>query len=254
MKESMKAVLPFHKRRGETPKEALERLVDERPELKGETLSYAGRLDPLAEGLLLVLVGDANKEREKYLSLTKKYIFEVLFGWSTDTYDIAGILEKTSDKRVDTLMLMEGVAQFEGEHVKEYPPFSSKPVGGKPLFWWAKEGRLSEITIPTRKVEITSAQLLKKKTISGDELYNLVHKSIGSLTGDFRQDRILSCWEANMRNTYNKEYDVAVIEVECGSGTYMRSLASELGEYVGVPALALKITRTEVGEYCLSDT
>src|SRR3989344_5921655 len=79
----MKDVIPYYKNRGETPKEALERLRIERPKLQNETLSYAGRLDPLAEGGLLILVGEANKEREQYLHLSKKYTVEILFGWST---------------------------------------------------------------------------------------------------------------------------------------------------------------------------
>lgn len=247
----MKDVIPYYKNRGETPKEALERLRIERPKLQNETLSYAGRLDPLAEGVLLILVGEANKEREQYLHLSKKYTVEILFGWSTDTYDVAGKLCEVSEKHINPLPLMEALHSFEGVHEKEYPPFSSKPVEGHPLFWWAQRGRLSEITIPKHTIEIQKVLLLKTKSITGDELSKFVHKSLGLLTGDFRQDEIWACWEENLKATYNKEYSVVVIEVMCGSGAYMRQLAKELGEKLGVPALALSITRTKIGEFSI---
>jgi len=53
-------------------------------------MTYAGRLDPLAEGLLLVLTGEECKNKEKYLGLDKEYEVDVLFGFATDTYDILG--------------------------------------------------------------------------------------------------------------------------------------------------------------------
>ncbi len=247
----MKEVVSYKKRRGETPLQALSRLRKERPRFAKEKLSYAGRLDPLAEGLLLILVGDANKERDKYLNLPKKYIFEVLFGWSTDSYDIAGKLVETSSEKISPILLMEGVGAFVGVYEQTYPPFSSKPVQGKPLFEWAKEGRLSEIKIPSHKVEIFNAVILKTGKISGSELDEYVHDSVTSLSGDFRQEEILACWEGNLSGTYSHNYDTATIEITCTSGTYVRVLAQELGKKMGVPALTLRIVRTEVGKYSL---
>jgi tRNA pseudouridine55 synthase len=66
------------------------KMREQRRDLWNETLSYAGRLDPMAEGVLLCLVGSANARREAYLDLNKEYILDVLFGFSTDTYDILG--------------------------------------------------------------------------------------------------------------------------------------------------------------------
>ena len=83
-------VLNLYKQSGETPRERLERLRVQRPHYEHEVLSYAGRLDPMAEGVLLCLVGSANKRREAYLELSKEYVLDVLFGFSTDTYDVLG--------------------------------------------------------------------------------------------------------------------------------------------------------------------
>jgi len=247
----MKDIIPYYKKRGETPKAALLRLRSERPALKDETLSYAGRLDPLAEGLLLVLVGEANQEREKYLGLPKIYQVEVLFGWSTDTYDIAGKLTDASPSRIQPLRLIEVVKELEGEREEPYPPYASKPVDGKPLFMWAREGKLDEITIPTHTVTNKKVALQKTKTTSNDALYAYVEHSLELVQGDFRQDEIWGCWEDNLKRMYGHTYDIVVLEVECESGAYMRSLAHMLGEKLGIPALALSIKRTKVGEFSL---
>src|SRR4051812_27894414 len=117
-----------YKRRRETPLEALERFRLEFPRYKDEVLSYAGRLDPMAEGLLIVLVGDENKKRQEYLGLPKEYIVEILFGFETDTHDILGkvIYAKSADVSKETLekVLEASVGIFQ----EEYPLFSSRTV------------------------------------------------------------------------------------------------------------------------------
>ena len=79
---------------GETPLQALE-AFRERERLGGIPLTYAGRLDPMASGKLLILIGDECKKRDTYTGLDKRYRFEVLFGARTDTGDILGITERT---------------------------------------------------------------------------------------------------------------------------------------------------------------
>ncbi len=88
---SKQVVLKLYKNRGETPLECLERFRKNNPEYKDEKMTYAGRLDPLAKGVLLVLVGEECKNKEKYLCLDKEYEVDVLFGFATDTYDVLGI-------------------------------------------------------------------------------------------------------------------------------------------------------------------
>ena len=88
--------MPIHKAVGQTPLEAIEQLRIQTPELYQVKLSYAGRLDPLAEGVLLVLVGEANKERDAYLGLDKVYEFEMVLGVRTDSYDLLGLVEKVN--------------------------------------------------------------------------------------------------------------------------------------------------------------
>ena len=75
---------------GQTPLEAIELLRKSDPSLADVRMAYAGRLDPMADGLLVVLVGDECKNRTKYELLDKTYNFTMLLGLSTDTYDILG--------------------------------------------------------------------------------------------------------------------------------------------------------------------
>lgn len=227
----------------------LARLQAAVPALASEPLTYAGRLDPLAEGVLIVLVGEEAKRKDFYLGLRKSYCLDVLFGFGTDTYDIAGKLTALCDERIATVALMQEVAKLEGTHEQPYPPYASKPVRGKPLFQWAREDKLGEITIPTHPVTIYRSLLRHSETISGGELEEMVDRSLFALTGDFRQEEIRACWHMNLHGRRETLYDVATLEIDCSSGTYMRSIAHDLGEAFGLPALALRIVRTKVGTY-----
>lgn len=254
----MKPVLNLYKERGETPLARIERFRRDNPEYKNLPLSYAGRLDPMAEGVLLVLAGDENKKRDEYLGLDKEYIFEVLFGFATDTYDVLGVLDsaatRTSHKHVQVPLLMEYVAQMVGEQVQKYPPFSSKPLEGQPLFVRARRGELSEFELPEHKIEIWSASLIGTRRISDTELLQDIERSVQAVKGDFRQERILHLWRDAIRVMYGFSFDIATIAVHASSGTYVRVLAHELGKHVGIPALAWRITRTRAGKWKVKES
>ena len=83
-------VLNLYKKIGETPLERIKRFKADNPEYAMLKMSYAGRLDPMAEGVLLVLVDGENKNREKYLNFSKEYEADIIFGIGTDTHDVLG--------------------------------------------------------------------------------------------------------------------------------------------------------------------
>jgi tRNA U55 pseudouridine synthase TruB len=85
---------------GVTPLQAIETFRKEKPELKDLPLTYAGRLDPMAGGKLLVLIGDECKRREKYDGLDKEYEFEVLLGFASDSGDVLGLPAAFQKNRV----------------------------------------------------------------------------------------------------------------------------------------------------------
>ena len=94
----LKGVFNIHKPLGISPLDTIKTLKENHPELKGEKMTYAGRLDPMAEGVLLILAGKTVYEKEKYLKLDKEYEGEILFGFETDTYDILGLPKEKNNR------------------------------------------------------------------------------------------------------------------------------------------------------------
>jgi tRNA pseudouridine55 synthase len=249
-------LLSVYKKQGETPLRCLDRLRVERPEFASETLSYAGRLDPMASGLLLVLVGEeANRNRKEYLHLSKSYEVEVLFGFSTDTFDVLGKVTDSKEYDVKSIeqKVVEAIQNVSNFEKMEYPPYSSKPVEGKSLFQWAREGLINTISIPKQKGRIDSISHIDTTFKTPDVLKAEILNLISRVSGDFRQEEIVSGWNASFEKSESKEYLILKFNIECQSGTYMRSFADKLGKIVGVPAIAFSILRTRVGEYQLAD-
>lgn len=238
---------------GQTPLQALDKLRLDKPELKDIKLSYAGRLDPMAEGLLLVLVGDENNNRDKFLGLHKEYEVEILFGVETDTYDILGIAS-IGDNSVEISedLLVQKLSKFIGKINLPYPPYSSKPVNGMPLFEWARNERLDEIVMPNQDSQINAIELIELYKIEKDKLEKYILDSIQKVNGDFRQDKIKQNWEKLFKdNNQISEFPVVKIKVFCESGAYMRSVAYELGRMMKTGAIALSIKRTRIGEHSI---
>ena|SRR3989344_1022013 len=249
-------VVNLYKNLGETPRERLERLRIERPEYEHEVLSYAGRLDPMAEGVLLCLVGSMNKRREQYLDMSKEYTLDVLFGFSTDTYDILGrVMEAGDASQIKPAAVKKGLNEFRGTFAQEYPPFSSKTVEGKSLIEWARltaqagGGAISTLVLPRRVVVIYDIALTAMYKVDEHTLLHYIEESVEKVEGDFRQEEIMRLWKRRLKSEGTREFPCATLQISCSSGTYARSIAHGLGGELGVPALALHILRSKVGEY-----
>ena len=212
------------------------------------SVSYAGRLDPMAEGVMLCLVGSANKRREEYLDLPKEYVVDIMFGFSTDTYDILGrVMETGEATKLNRKIVEKGLNEFRGSVSQEYPPFSSKTVEGKSLFEWARSGTIGALVLPRRTVTIKELDVTALYKISEPMLLNYIEKSVDKVDGDFRQEEILSTWHRNLKKGGDRQFKCATVRVDCSSGTYVRSIAQGLVLALGCPALALPILRTTVG-------
>lgn len=240
----MGSVLTIYKKKGETPLQALYRLRRERPELEKEILSYAGRLDPLAEGLMLVLVGGANKEREKYLGLDKTYIAEILLGVSTDTHDLLGLVNEIKEESIDEKKFIEWVTSFLGKFSQKYPAFSSKTVGGVQLHELSRNGKV--VYIPEHEVFLNKFTVISHRKITTKDILQNALFSVDLVSGDFRQEEIKNKWELLLKNK-NIELELFEVELQVSSGFYVRQFTYDLGEKLGVPALAYSIKRTRVG-------
>ena len=243
---SKQAVLKLYKNRGETPLECLERFKKNNSEYKEERMTYAGRLDPLAGGLLLVIVGNEYKNKENYLKLDKEYELDILLGFATDSYDLLGKVTKIAEKSFtyDVKDFSAILNTFVKKFKQKYPPYSSK------YFAKARSGELNEEEISEKEVEIKSIKFLDKKIISKNDLEKYINESILLVNGDFRQGEILNIWSQIFRQDLkSKTFPIISLRVSCTSGTYMRSLANSIGEIIGIPALALMIKRTKIGKY-----
>ena len=237
---------------GETPLECLERTRLEKGIAADVPMTYAGRLDPLASGKLLILVGDECKDKEKYLGLDKEYEIEVLFGMKTDTGDALGLIEKIDASAPD---LYKGSScttctKFCGKFTQEYPAYSSKTVDGHQLHDLARRGELPD-EMPTKEVEIYSIEEIGKGEqqvfISGLELGRCAIKNMSKVNGDFRQKEIIASWKKFEEEYAADLFPVIKLRVKCSSGTYMRSLAERIGREAGTVAFAFSIKRTKVG-------
>jgi tRNA pseudouridine55 synthase len=237
-------VLKLNKNIGETPLECIQRFTADNPEYKNEKMTYAGRLDPLASGLLLVLSGEECKNKEKYLGLDKEYELTILFGFKTDSMDLLGLIEDSREgsmeklghyKKADFEKILE---KFEKSFSQKYPKYSSPVICGK------KPEDIPEKEVSIKKIIFQSFGLISKKY-----LWDMALKNIFLVKGNFRQNMIWAKWEKTLEYFTDKNLPTLTIRVSCTSGTYMRALAQAVGEEVGLPALALKIRRLKIGSF-----
>lgn len=246
------------KRVGETPLVAAERLREELKLPKEVPLAYAGRLDPMASGKLLILIGNECKKQKKYHTLDKEYKVEVLFGAQSDTGDVLGILSECPQALITEADCRKVLKKNIGTIQLPYPNFSSKTVQGKPLHVWTLEKRSDEIEIPIKKSRIYNLTFTSLRTISKDDILKTVRAKIETipevtdpkkaLGADFRRVEVRKTWD-DFEAEGKEVYQILSFTCIASSGTYMRSLAEKLGRELKTCGLAYSIHRTEIGKY-----
>lgn len=241
-------LLSLYKNLGETPLECLLRYKDDHPEYKETKMTYLGRLDPLAEGLLLVLAGDT-RTRTEYLELDKSYEFEVLWGVSSDSHDIlgkvtGGVFPHKLENKMASL-----IKKIVAKTVQAYPLFSSKSFSGD--FLKARDTKIEGYDLPEKRIKIFSLEHIHTRSITGREILEEVTKRLSLVNGDFRQTEVLSSWRNLLGPSMNEFYLISKFKIDVSSGTYVRALAHEMGEILESGALAWSIKRTRVGSYQL---
>jgi len=244
-------MIVVHKNIGETPLECLERTRLLKGIATDVSMTYAGRLDPLACGKLLILVGDECKEKEKYIGLDKEYEIEVLFGVKTDTGDALGLITEIgswTDPRSDLCTEVRPWTKFCGKFTQVYPAYSSKTVAGRQLHNLARSGDLPD-EMPTKGVEIYSIEELVKNEINGHDITKQAVLNVSKVKGDFRQKEIIVGWRKFKEECSDKRYLRLKLRIRCSSGTYMRSFAERIGKEAGTVAFTYSINRTKIGEF-----
>ena len=191
---------------------------------KNIKVGHSGTLDPMATGLLLICTGKWTKELQQLTGLDKKYEGEITLGIETATYDAEG--EIISTQPVPNLSkkdIEEMLKNFIGD-IEQYPPaYSAIKKDGKKLYELARAGK--EVVLEPRKVTVYAIQLLEFNSL------NL---------------------ESNSSNSESNS-SILKIQLHCGSGFYVRSLAHDLGKVMGCGAHLSSLRRTAIGEYSIED-
>lgn len=175
---------------------------------RARRVGHAGTLDPLASGVLPLLLGRATRLAPYLLELPKVYRAEVRLGQATTTYDAQGQVTWEGDpSTVDEARLREALVRFQGEVEQTPPLYSALKVAGRPAYLYARAGQ--PLALPSRRVRIDRLQLL-----------------------EFQPPLVR-------------------LEIECSRGTYIRSLAHDLGLALGCGAHLTSLVRLRLGPFTL---
>jgi len=200
--------LALHKPRGISSFDVIRRL---RPIIGKKTkIGHAGTLDPAAQGLLLILVGEATRVQNLLKDLDKEYEAVVKLGVRTDTLDAEGkTFEEVEVPPLDEKPIRSVLNRLTGERMQQPPRYSALKVKGRRAYDMARSGE--EFELPERMVTIYEIELLSWKN------------------------------------------PLLEIRTRVSSGTYIRSLAREIGEELGLPASLSALTRTRIGRFEIND-
>lgn len=179
--------------------------------LKIKKIGHTGTLDPFAEGVLPICVGNSTRLIE-YLPDDKAYLAFVQLGKATDSYDTEGNVIFESDKKVTKEQIVSALTSFEGE-IEQLPPmYSAIKVKGKKLYEYAREGKT--ISVAPRQVTIHKIEL----------------------------------------KNFDEEKQEAQVYIECSKGTYIRSIANDLGQNLCCGGYLTRLIRTKAGKFSVKDS
>lgn len=178
-------------------------------------VGHAGTLDPIAEGLLIVMINNATKFSDNLMKRDKEYFVELELGYETDTYDIEGeITEKYEGNiNISDEKIIEAVNSFAGEIMQVPPMYSAIKINGEKLYELARKG--IEVEREARKVKIYSIREI---------------------------------------NVEHKEKCRISFYTEVSSGTYIRSLVRDIGRKLGVYATMTRLVRTKIDKYSIEES
>lgn len=183
--------------------------------LLNEKVGHTGTLDPMAEGVLPILIGKGTLLSKYLINHDKKYIVELQLGIKTDTADSEGkvIEEQPVDKeKLTTESITDILHNFVGKQEQVPPIYSAIKVNGKKLYEYARKGQ--QVELKPRQIEIYNIDLIE----------------------------------------YSPEEKQIKFEVFCGKGTYIRSLCEDIATKFGTVGYMKSLKRIQVGEFKIEDS
>ncbi len=204
-------VLLLNKETGVTSNTALQQV---KRLFNAKRAGHTGSLDPLATGVLPICLGEATKFSQYVLDADKRYRSRFRFGVTTETGDCDGdIIAQTPAAGLSLKQLEQALPRFRGV-IEQLPSmYSALKYQGKPLYKWAREGiELPPEARARRQVEVFS--------------YEILH-------------------------FYPGDYPELEVEIHCSKGTYIRTLAEDLGQLLGVGAHVVALHRLTAGPFAI---
>lgn len=238
----------INKELGKTPLEALSDFRNKKNKLKNVSLSYVGRLDPMAEGKMIIISGEENKNREKYLNFDKEYIAEFVIGASTDSLDVLGLIEKFYLKpaTIEKNRIEKTIKRLKTIKSQKYPWLSGKTIGGVKMFEIFKSGKSEGIRRPINKIKIKNISDIKIGFIGKEKLKKEILEKIKKVKGDFRQKEIIIKWKEFFKNIETDKFQKFSFKIKVSSGTFIRGFAENLGRDFKIPVFLYRLKRTKI--------
>lgn len=177
-------------------------------------IGHAGTLDPMAQGVLPILMGKATKLQDYIQSVTKSYRFHLALGYQTDTLDSDGeVIKRAAVPSITEEKLLEVLARFTGDISQVPPMYSAVKFKGKALYRYARSGNGSEVPLDQLKRQVTIEEL-----------------------------RLLKLSAAEIQ-----------LDCRCSKGTYIRCLARDIAEALGTVATVTYLERTAAAGIAMTD-
>lgn len=183
-------------------------------------VGHAGTLDPLAEGVLIVLTDADTKRQSEFISMEKEYLVKIAFGYESDSHDLETELRLVNKDIAEKLTrgdLRNALAKYIGKIKQQVPAYSAVHVNGRRLYKSARSNTSATPPLPYKDIKVYDIK------ICSFAKYDAIDYSINGTVSELR--------------------------VLCGRGTYIRSLVRDLGKDLSCGAVAVSLIRTKVGDY-----
>ncbi len=178
-------------------------------------VGHLGTLDPNATGVLVIAINEATKLVQYLENDSKIYLAEIIVGFNTDTYDNTGnIIKKSKINNLDEKIIDNCLLSFLGESMQVPPIYSAIKKDGKKLYEYARNNQ--EVEIPPRPIIIYEIKRISEINFQDD-------------------------------------YASFMIKVHVSKGTYIRSLAKDIGDKLGIPCCMGNLTRIKSGRWLIEE-